>query len=149
MNASYGKYLDVNLSAGTIKDYELPQDWQTRFVGGKGMAARILLEELPQQATALGPENILVFATGPFQGTMIVGGGRHAVLSISPKTGRVADAYSGGYFGHELGRSGYDGILVRGASEAPVILALIDGITSLQPADDLWGTGTSTTEESL
>ena len=149
MHATFGKYLDVNLTAGTIQDYDIPEDWQTRFVGGKGMAARLLLEELPEAAGALSPENILVFATGPFQGTSVVGGGRHAVLSISPKTGRVADSYSGGYFGHEIGRSGYDGILVRGASKTPVILTLIDGSASLQPADDLWGTGTSVAEETL
>ncbi|MBU1049831.1 aldehyde ferredoxin oxidoreductase family protein [Candidatus Bipolaricaulota bacterium] len=149
MHASFGKYLDVDLTEGHISDYAIPEDWQSRFVGGKGLAARLLLEELSASATALSPENILVFATGPFQGTMVVGGGRHAVLSISPKTGRVADSYSGGFFGHELARSGYDGLLIRGASEAPVILALIDGKASLERADDLWGAGTGATEESL
>lgn len=149
MLATFGKYLDVDLTAGMIHDYTIPEDWQTRFIGGKGLAARLLLEELPASAGALTPENILVFATGPFQGTTVVGGGRHAVLTISPKTGRVADSYSGGFFGHELGRSGYDGILIHGASSVPVILTLIDGAASLQPADDLWGMGTSVTEESL
>ena len=98
MHATFGKYLDVDLTTGTIQDYAIPEDWQTRFIGGKGVAARLLLEELPASASALGSENILVFATGPFQGTTVVGGGRHAVLAISPKTGRVADAYAGGYF---------------------------------------------------
>ena len=149
MHGTFGKYLDVDLTAGTAQDYDIPENWQTRFIGGKGIAARLLLEELPESAGALDPENILVFATGPFQGTAVVGGGRHAVLSISPKTGRVADSYAGGYFGHELGRSGYDGILIRGASDTPVILTLIDGVASLQPADALWGTGTSTAEETL
>lgn len=149
MYATFGKYLDVDLTAGTIRDYAIPEDWQTQFIGGKGLAARLLLEELPAAAGALTPENIVVFATGPFQGTTIVGGGRHAVVSVSPKTGRVADSYSGGFFGHELGRSGYDGILVRGASESPVILTLIDGTAALHPAGDLWGLGTSVTEESL
>jgi len=149
MHATFAKYLDVDLSTGTIQDYSIAENWQTRFIGGKGIAARLLLEELPESASALSPENILVFATGPLQGTTVVGGGRHAVLTISPKTGRVADSYTGGYFGHELGRTGYDGILIRGASNTPVILTLIDGIASLQPADDLWGTGTSTTEETL
>lgn len=149
MYAAFGKYLDVDLTTGTIQDYDIPDNWQTRFIGGKGMAARLLLEELSQSASALSPENILVLATGPFQGTSVVGGGRHAVLAISPKTGRVADSYAGGFFGHQLGRSGYDGILIRGAYDKPVILTLIDGVASLQPADDLWGMGTSITEETL
>jgi len=149
MHGVHGKYLDVNLSDGTIADYAVPERWQERFVGGKGIAARILLEELGERVDPLGEGNLLVFATGPFQGTGLVGAGRHAVLAVSPKTGAVADSYAGGYFGHELGRSGYDGVLVRGVSERPVVLTLIDGEAALVPADDLWGTGTGATEETL
>lgn len=149
MHSVFGRYLDVDLSSGRINDYEIPADWQTRFLGGKGIAARILLDELPEKVDPFGAENILVFATGPFQGTGVVGGGRHVVLAVSPKTGAVADSYAGGYFGHELGKSGYDGILVRGISATPVVLALIDGKAELFPADDLWGRGTGETEEEL
>lgn len=149
MNATYGRYLDVDLTSHQISDYPIPEDWSRRFLGGRGLAARLLLDELPLAVDPLGPDNLLVFATGPFQGTRVVGGGRHAVVAVSPKTGRVADSYCGGYFGHELGRSGYDGIVVRGASPTPVVLALIDGDASLHPAEDLWGTGTGHTEEAL
>lgn len=149
MHSVFGRYLDVDLSSGRINDYEIPADWQARFLGGKGIAARILLDELPEKVDPFGAENILVFATGPFQGTGVVGGGRHVVLAVSPKTGAVADSYAGGYFGHELGKSGYDGILVRGISATPVVLALIDGKAELFPADDLWGRGTGETEEEL
>ncbi|MGB2982996.1 MAG: aldehyde ferredoxin oxidoreductase family protein [Candidatus Bipolaricaulia bacterium] len=149
MKATFGKYVDVNLSTGAITDYPIPTDWLERFIGGKGVASRLLIEDLPEHVDAFGEENILVFATGPFQGTGLVGAGRHAVLAVSPKTGRVADTYAGGFFGHELGRSGYDGILVRGISDQPVVLALIDGEASLVPADDLWGSGTGETEQAL
>lgn len=149
MHSVFGRYLDVDLSSGRINDYEISADWQARFLGGKGIAARILLDELPEKVDPFGAENILVFATGPFQGTGVVGGGRHVVLAVSPKTGAVADSYAGGYFGHELGKSGYDGILVRGISATPVVLALIDGKAELFPADDLWGRGTGETEEEL
>ena len=149
MHATHGRYLDVDLTSHTLRDYPIPEDWQARFIGGKGLAARILLEELPRTVSALGPENILIFATGPFQGTGLVGAGRHAVLSVSPKSGRVADSYTGGYFGNELGHSGYDGILLRGQAQGPVVLTLLDGIAALEPADDLWGCGTGETEETL
>jgi len=149
MQSVFGRYLDVNLTTGTISDYQVPETWQRSFLGGKGVAARILLDELPARVDALGPENILVFATGPFQGTGIVGGGRHVVMAVSPKTGSVADSYVGGYFGAELGKSGYDGILLRGASASPVVLTLLDGSVQLIPAEDLWGGGTGQTEESL
>jgi len=149
MHALFGRYLDVDLSSGTVSDYPIPEDWQTRFVGGKGIGARILLQELPATVDPLGPENLLVFATGPFQGTGIAGGGRHAVLAVSPKTGCVADSYTGGYFGHELGRSGYDGIVIRGIAKDPTVLTLIGGEVRLLSAGDLWGKGTGETEEGL
>ena len=149
MHSVFGKYLDVNLSTGAITDYEIPADWQHRFLGAKGIAARILLEELPDKVDPLGPENLLLFSTGPLQGTGVVGSGRHVVLAVSPKTGSVADSYVGGYFGHELARSGFDGIILRGAAETPVVLMLVDGQASLLPADDLWGSGTAETEDTL
>lgn len=149
MKGSFGKYLDVDLTRGTWKDYPIPNAWRELLIGGKGVAARLLLEELPERVDPFGPENLLVFATGPFQGTSVAGGGRHAVLAVSPKTGAVADAYAGGYFGHELGRSGYDGILVRGRAKEPVVLTLVDGQAELVPAADLWGRGTGETEATL
>jgi len=141
--------LDVDLSSGTTKDYEIPSKWLPLHLGGRGIAARILLYELNGLEDPLSPENILIFATGPFQGTGLLGAGRHVVMAVSPKTKSVADSYVGGYFGHELGRSGYDGILVRGIAPQPVILTLIDGVAELQPAGELWGRGTGETEVEL
>ena len=54
MQAAFGKYLDVDLTAGTVQDYDIPENWQTRFIGGKGVAARLLLEELPESADVAG-----------------------------------------------------------------------------------------------
>ncbi len=149
MNASFGRYLDVDLSTGGIRDYEIPESWAERHLGGRGIGARLLLDLLAGREAALSPENVLVFATGPFQGTGLLGAGRHVVMGISPKTGSVADSYVGGYLGHELGRSGYDGILLRGKASAPIYLTLIDGAAKLHPARDLWGKGTGETETIL
>ncbi len=149
MRVSYGRYLDVDLSTGGIRDYEIPERWQRLHLGGRGIAARILLDELTGKEKALAPENILVFASGPLQGTGLAGAGRHVVMAVSPKTGSVADSYVGGHLGHHLGRSGYDGILVRGRAARPVYLALIDGEARLRPAEDLWGKGTAETDKIL
>ncbi len=109
----------------------------------------MLLELVPPEADPLGPENVLVFATGPFQGTGLAGAGRHVVAGKSPKTGSISDSYAGGFFGHELGRSGYDGIIVRGRAEAPVYLLLYHGKAELLEATDLWGKTTGEVEDSL
>ncbi|HDL86401.1 MAG TPA: aldehyde ferredoxin oxidoreductase [Candidatus Acetothermia bacterium] len=149
MHGSFGKYLDVDLTTGAITDYEIPEDWERMYIGGRGIAARILLEELTGSEDPLSPENILLFGTGPFQGTNVLGAGRHIVMGLSPKTGSVAGSYVGGYFGHELGRSGYDGIILRGAASEPVYLTLVDGKAEIHPSSDLWGKGVLETTSAL
>jgi aldehyde:ferredoxin oxidoreductase len=149
MQGNFGRYLDVDLSERKIEDYEIPIRWYPLHLGGRGIAARILVEELKGEEDALSAENILVFATGPFQGTGIVGAGRHVVMGISPKTNSICDSYCGGYFGHELGRSGYDGIIIRGVASGPVYLSLIDGEADIHSAAELWGNGTGDTVERL
>ncbi len=149
MYGSFGRYVDVDLSSGVCGDYEIPSLWSARYFGGRGIAARLLLHELNGNEDPLSPHNILVFATGPFQGTGLLGAGRHLVMGLSPKTRSVAGSYVGGYFGHELGKSGYDGIVIRGKAAGPVYLALTDGQPELHSAADLWGKGTGETEAIL
>ncbi len=149
MLGKFGKYLDVDLKTAQITDYTIPDEWAKLYVGGRGIAARILLEELSGKENPLSEDNILVFGTGPFQGTGVLGAGRHIVISLSPKTGSVAGSYVGGYLGHELGRSGYDGIIIRGKAIEPVYLSLIDGKAQLNPCRDLWGQGVLYTTTTL
>ncbi len=149
MRGTFDKYLDVNLSTSSITDCEIPLNWTILHLGGRGIAARILLEELSGSEDPLSKDSILVFATGPFQGTGMIGAGRHVVMGMSPKTGSIAGSYAGGFFGHELGTSGYDGIIIRGAAKKPVYLSLIDGEAKLSSAGELWGKGTGETETTL
>lgn len=139
MNGAYGRYLDVDLSNGTVGERVIPPSWYELHLGGRGIAARLLLDLVPPGTDALAPENALVWATGPFQGTGVAGAGRHVVMAVSPKTRSIADSYVGGYLGHELGRSGYDGIIVRGQANEPVYLLLAGGRAELRAAGDLWG----------
>ncbi|MEW5826079.1 MAG: aldehyde ferredoxin oxidoreductase family protein [Candidatus Bipolaricaulota bacterium] len=149
MNAAHGKYLDVDLATESVAEYHIPEAWQASLLGGKGLAARLLVEELPARVDPLGPENLLVFATGPLQGTGVVGAGRHAVLAVSPKTGAVADSYAGGFFGDALARSGFDGVILRNQARTPVALVVANGRGTVVPATDLWGRGTLETEQAL
>lgn len=149
MNGSFGRYLEVDLSNHQLRDLEVPRDWQKLHLGGYGVALRFLLEELKPGIDPWGEENVLVFGTGPFQGSGFPGAGRHVVAAKSPKTNTVSDSYAGGYFGHELGRSGYDGILIRGKSERPVYLVIAGGQPELRDASALWGSEVRKTEDWL
>ena len=139
MHGTYGRYLDVDLGRESIGEFEIPQTWTSLHVGGKGIALRILLELCPPGTDALAEGNVLIFSTGPFQGSGVAGGGRNVVVSISPKTGAPSEAYVGGFFPHELGTSNYDGIIVRGKAQRPVYLVLDGGHAALHEASDLWG----------
>ena len=145
----FGRYLDVDLTTGKTGDYEIPPDWYEKHLGGRGIAARIMLKELKGKEDPLGEDNILIFATGPLQGTNVAGAGRYLVMSRSPKTGTMNEAYAGGFWGHELGRSGYDGIIVRGRAEEPKYISLINGKVRIHDAQNLWGLATAETERIL
>ncbi len=149
MHGIYGRYLEVDLTKGELREREIPARWYELHLGGRGIAARLLLELVPPDVDPLGPENVLIFATGPFQGTGLAGAGRHVVAGKSPKTNSISDSYAGGFFGHELGRSGYDGIIIRGQAESPVYLLLYEGKAELREAGELWGKTTGEAEDLL
>ena len=149
MKGVWGRYLEVDLGSGEIREREIPERWYELHLGGRGIAARLLLELVPPGADPLGPDNALIFATGPLQGTGVAGAGRHVVAAKSPKTNSISDSYVGGYLAHELGRSGYDGIILRGIAPRPVYFLLYEGKAELREAGDLWGKATGDTEEIL
>ena len=149
MKGVYGRYTDVNLTTGVVNDFEIPMDWYKKYLGGRGIGLRILLEELKGNEEPLGPDNILIFATGPLQGTGIAGAGRHAIIAKSPKTGSLNDSYAGGFWGNELGRSGYDGIIIRGKASNPVYLAILNGKAMIRSAKNLWGLDVGETDYRL
>lgn len=149
MKGKFGRYLDVSLTDGEIDQYEVPERWYEKYLGGRGIGGRILLEELEPEVDPLDPENPVVFATGPLQGLNVPGAGRHVVMAKSPKTGSVSGSYVGGYFAQELGQSGYDGLIIRGSADSPRYLILKDGEAEIKEAGDLWGKDTGEFEDEM
>lgn len=149
MKGCFGRYLKVDLSDRSLEEYEIPDEWLHKYMGGRGIGARILLEEMNGGEDPLGPENILIFATGPLQGTKIPGSGRHVVLSKSPKTGSVSGSYAGGFFAHELATTGYDGMMIEGKADSPVYISIDEKGPSINEADDMWGEEVADVDEEL
>ncbi len=145
-----GKYLDVDLSTGRIKEKKIDPEIARKFLGGKGYATYLLYLELkqeikegksPKEIDPLGPENVLIFATGPATGVPgFPCSGRYHVMGLrSPLTGSIGSANSGGEWGPKLKFAGYDMVVLRGASEKPVYLAITPEGPELVSATDLWG----------
>ncbi len=139
MNGYLGKILHVDLTNAHFSDEPLNDAYTRRFVGGSGLAARLLFDQLDASIDPLGPANPLLFLTGPLVGTSLTSAGRYSVCARSPLTGIWGEANSGGFFGPELRYAGYDGVLFTGKADQPVWLSIVDGQATLHPARQLWG----------
>ncbi|MDI6851095.1 MAG: aldehyde ferredoxin oxidoreductase family protein [bacterium] len=145
----FGKVADVNLSKGEVNYYELPEKLVEKFIGGKGIGAKILYDELSPQVDPLSPENMLIFAPGPLTGTIAPTSGRWAVVTKSPHTGIFLDSQVGGHFGAALRRAGIDILIIRGKAEKPVYLYIENGKVTICDARHLWGKTIFETEDEL
>jgi aldehyde:ferredoxin oxidoreductase len=141
------KVLRINLTNGTCNSEPLNRDWAESYMGLRGLGTKYLWENMDPKADPLGPDNVLIFSTGPLTGTMAPTSGRYAVLCKSPLTNAIACSNSGGKFGAELKFAGYDLMLIEGRSAEPVYLNIVDDNVELLPADGIWGTSVWQTEE--
>ena len=121
MKGYAGKLLHVNLSKQESRDEALREQEARRFIGGSGLAAKRLWEMTDNQTDPLGPENVLIFMTGPLTGTKVPLSGRHEVAAKSPLTGIFGESDVGGRWGTELKRAGFDGVRKAVRSVAPAL----------------------------
>lgn len=135
----HGKIARINLSTRSHTVETPDEDYYRLYLGGRGMIIHTLLTEVPPGTDPLGPGNKLVFAPGPLTGQPLPGSGRNSVGAKSPMTGGFGEAEAGGYFGAELKRSGYDAIIVEGASPVPVYIFIDQGKIEIRDAGHLWG----------
>ncbi|QLG27775.1 aldehyde ferredoxin oxidoreductase [Halorarum halophilum] len=137
------RVLRVDLTAGEVRFETVPEAWRRRYVGGKGLGARYLYEELPAGTDPLGPENLLCFLLGPLSG-YLPGESRYAAVTKSPLTGAFLDSYSGGTFPDRLAGSLPDclGVIVEGEAAEPTALVVGDGDPRLESAADVAGADT-------
>ncbi len=142
-----GQILRVNLTQGVAKTEPLNMEWANAYIGERGLGTKYLYENVDPKCDPMGPDNVLIFATGPLNGTMASTSGRYAVLCKSPLTGAIGDSNSGGKFGAYLKYAGYDLLLIEGRAEKPVYLHIDDDNVEILPADDIWGAGVWRTEE--
>ena len=154
---SMGKLLRVDLSShapdkdASVCFEEIPvsDDTYERFLTGYGLAAKYVFDHQRPGVDPLGPENHLVFMTGLLTGTGAMFSGRWMVAGKSPLTGTWGDANAGGYLAPALKKTGYDGVIVVGASPTPVYLLIDENGPALRDATDLWGRDTVWVDDRL
>jgi aldehyde:ferredoxin oxidoreductase len=150
MNRGFiGKVLFVDLTSGKVKEELFEQGIYRDFLGGYGLGVRILYERMKPNSDSLGPDNIIGFAPGVLTATGAPMSSRYEVVAKSPLTNAWAQANSGGYFGRELKKAGYDALFFTGISPRPVYLFIHEDKVELKDAGHLWGKDTVETEKIL
>jgi aldehyde:ferredoxin oxidoreductase len=146
MDGWTGRCLRVNLSEKKYAVQDIERKMLDKFLGGRGLGVKVYSDEVAPNTDPLGPENKLIFVSGPLVGTGAVTGASCNVVTKSALSGTIACAKMRGHFGAELKFAGFDMIIVEGKAESPVVLSIADDKVSFQPGLELWGRTTSETE---
>lgn len=149
MKGWMGTVLRVDLTTRAIVHEDLDPDLARKFVGGRGLATKMLYDELNVDCDPLGPENMLVFSNGPMSLGGALSSGRYMVAAKSPLTGTICSSNSGGYFPAAFKTAGYDMIIITGRSENPVLLWINDDRVEFRDAEKYWGMDTQETAEAV
>jgi aldehyde:ferredoxin oxidoreductase len=136
---SNGAILRVDLTAGTSTVETFDEAFYRQYPGGKALALYHLLREMPAGADPLGPDNVLVLATGLLTGAPVSTATRFNAIARSPLTGGFGESEAGGYWGPELKMAGLDAIILTGRSPKPVWIWIRDGVAEIRDAAALWG----------
>lgn len=134
-----GKILLVDLTSENIETIPIEEELARKYLGGVGLNTKLLFKHMRKGIDPLGPDNVLLFGTGPLVGTFMPTASKTDVSAKSPITGLFGAASSGYQFGSEMKYAGYDHILIKGTSKHPVYLAIQNGSVELRDAAHLWG----------
>jgi aldehyde:ferredoxin oxidoreductase len=141
-----GQILRVDLTHHKITTEPFEASRRERWVGGTGFGANVLWEEVPRAATWSGPENRLVFGTGPLTGTGFNGAGGFSVVGKGPMTNMAGCAQAQGFMGAFMKFCGFDAVVIEGASSEWVYLLIAKDRGEVRSAKHLVGRDTFETE---
>ena len=135
-----GEILKVDLSTHNTTKLAT-SDYADRFLGGKGIAAKLYWDMVPPRAGAFDPENCLILASGPAAGFTGFASSRWLACGKTATGDPEAFSYGnlGGSWGNRLKYAGYDALVVQGQADKPVYLFVHDGIVEIKDASHLWG----------
>jgi aldehyde:ferredoxin oxidoreductase len=147
MNGFHGKMLTIDPGGKSFSIDRIDDEIFETCLGGKGLGTHLLLKYNPPGVDPMSPENRLIFVTGPVTGTAVLGSCRYGVFTKSPQTGFFSESYSGGTTAEYMSRTGFDALMIKGASTDPIWLEISDNGVVFHEANDLWGLDTFETED--
>jgi aldehyde:ferredoxin oxidoreductase len=149
MKGICGRLIEIDLTEGKTKDHQISEETIARYLGGRGLGARLLFDMLPAKTDPLSPENVLFFLTGPLSGTKAPGSSKFVVITKSPLTHAWCDSYSSGKLPVEIKKLGYDGLIIRGKSNHPCYLKIDTDGVHIRDAVSIWGKDSFETDRIL
>lgn len=149
MDGFYNKVLHIDVSQRSFEEDPVDGEVYREFLGGKGLGTYLLLNNTRAGLEPLSEDNVIVFAAGPATDTKIFGSSRYGVFTKSPLTGIYCESYAGGSVAEPLSRTGYDAIIIKGASAKPIYLKISNGNVEFHNASHIWGKNTYETEDTI
>ena len=144
-----GRVLEIDLTEQTSRDYPWTDEDRELYIGGKAMATKILYDNLKGTEDPLGPDNIMVIATGPVTGSFAPSSNRFDVSALSPLTGISSSSNCGGDFGMYMKKAGFDAVILKGRCKERSWIELAEGAVSFHPVGELWGMNTGPSQEHI
>ncbi len=145
----FGKVLWVDLTEEKFREETLSEEYYHQYLGGYGLAVKLLYENMAGNLDPLSSESVFGFFPGLLTGTPAPFSGRYMVAGKSPLTGTWGDANSGGTFGPEIKKCGYDAILLKGVVNEPKYISIIEERKEILDASTIWGLDITSAELKL
>jgi len=142
MDIPDNKVARVDLEKGRTTYEMISNERRKMFLGGDGLAASYVFDEIAADVDPLGKANKLVIIVGALTGTGMVSCNRFEVAAKSPLTNIYGESCAGGFWGPALRFTGHEGIIIENKSERPVYLLVDNEGCEIRDAVHLWGKDT-------
>lgn len=142
------KILNIDLGANQTEERQVTEEEVKKYLGGKCLSAKLLLEKLEPKVDPLSENNILLIMGGPLSGTAAPSM-KCSVATKSPLTNTISVGFMGGHLIKSIRDAGYLGVAIEGKCEKLSYLFIEDGHVELNDASKLSGLSTFETEERL
>jgi len=136
LNEKYIKVLNIDLSSGKIS-VDLREDLK-EFLGGVGVASKLLLENMVPELNPLSPEQPIIFAIGALSSIFPVVT-KTVAMFISPVTGELGESYAGGRFAYTMFNAGIDALVIKGKAKNPCYISINNNRIDIKDARAFWG----------
>ncbi|MEM0150648.1 MAG: aldehyde ferredoxin oxidoreductase C-terminal domain-containing protein [Thermoplasmata archaeon] len=145
----HNKILRIDLTNEKIVSESIGDDILKKFVGGTGLGAKYLYEEVLPGTSWDSPENRIIIALGPLSGSIVGGTGSIAIVTKGPMTDGAVDTQANGFMGAFLKFAGYDGMIIMGRAEKWKYLFVSQDYVDIKNAEHLLSMDTYQTEDAI